>query len=74
VAARSAKEAREIKQAADKGVKQAMLLFALAATARQELAPLFEIARTLRVSARDKVVTLKGRVTADVIEDALQKE
>jgi hypothetical protein len=73
VSAKSPDGAKQFKEAADKALRQAVTLAALAATAEPRLNPLFEIVKTLKVTARGKLVTFKGQVSAELIEEALEK-
>jgi len=74
LSARTVEGATQVKEAADRGIKQVVTLAALASAARPELAPLFEVARTLKVSARGKLLTLKGHVSAEVLEETFKKD
>jgi hypothetical protein len=80
LAARTAEGAKELHDSLDKGLKQALALLSVVASGvedkdlKQVLNPALEVVKTLRVSAKGKVVTLKGRVSADVLEDALKKD
>jgi hypothetical protein len=80
LAAKTAEGARELNDSIDKGLKQALALLSLVASnvddkgLKQALNPTLEVVKTLRVSTKGKVVTLKGRVSADVLEDALKKD
>jgi hypothetical protein len=74
LAAKTAEGAKELHEGLDKGLKQALALLSVLAAGQKELNPALEVVKTLRVSARGKVVTLKGSVSADVLEDALKKD
>ncbi len=74
LAAKTAEGAKELHASLDKGLKQALALLSVLTSAQKELNPALEVVKTLRVSLRGKVVTLKGTVSADVLEDALKKD
>jgi hypothetical protein len=74
VSARSAADARALKEAADKGLRQALTLVALAASAEPRLNPALEVIKTLKVTGKDKLVVFKGQLGADVLEEALKKD
>jgi hypothetical protein len=74
VSAKTADDAKEIREAADKGLKQLLTLAALAATAEPKLNPALEVVKTLKVTGKDKLVIFKGQVSADVIEESLKKD
>ncbi|HZY89524.1 MAG TPA: hypothetical protein VFE78_32175 [Gemmataceae bacterium] len=74
LAAKTAEGAKELHEGLDKGLKQALALLSVLASGQKELNPALEVVKTLRVSAKGKVVTLKGRVSPDVLEDALKKD
>ena len=59
---------------ADAGLNQALALLGVAASVDKNLSRVLDIVKTLRVSAKGKLVTLKGEVSADVLEEALGKE
>jgi hypothetical protein len=80
LAARTPEEAKELQQGLDKGIKQALALLSVVSTTveekglKQGLDAALELVKALRVSAKGKVLTIKGRVSADVLEDALKKD
>jgi hypothetical protein len=74
LAAKTVEGAKELHEGLDKGLKQALALLSVLASGQKELNPALEVVKTLRVSVRGKVLTLKGRVSADVLEDALKKD
>jgi len=74
LAAKTAEGAKELHESLDKGLKQALALLSVLTSAQKELNPALEVVKTLRVSVKGKVVTLKGTVSADVLEDALKKD
>jgi hypothetical protein len=73
IAAKTAEDARELKTNADAGLYQALALLGVAANVDKNFSPILDIVKTLRVTAKGKIVTLKGEVRADVLEEALGK-
>ncbi len=74
LATKTADGARELHDSLDKGLKQALALLSVLTSAQKELNPALEVVKALRVTIKGKVVTVKGRVPADVLEDALKKD
>jgi hypothetical protein len=74
VSTKTAEDARQLKTSADAGLNQALVLLGVAANLDKNLSPVLDIVKTLRVTAKGKLVTLKGEVSADVLEEALGKE
>jgi hypothetical protein len=73
--AKSADEAKEVKEGISTGLKQGkVLLAALALAGGPEIDALLDVANSLKVSVKDKTVILKGAVSAEVIQDALKKD
>jgi hypothetical protein len=72
-AAKTDRGAKELKSAADTGVKAGLVGLALLAGERKELAAALEVLKTVKVSSKGKVVTITAKVTAEVIADALKK-
>jgi hypothetical protein len=73
ISAKTEEDAREFKNAAERGVNQALTVLAVLATAQKEFNPALEIVKSVKVTARGKIVSLKGQINADVIEDAFKK-
>jgi hypothetical protein len=74
VAAKTAAGAKEIKAQADTGVKLGLAGLALLGSDRKELVAALEVLKTVKVTAKGKVVAVSATVTADVIADALKKD
>jgi hypothetical protein len=74
ISTRSADDARQLKASADAGLNQALALLGLVANADKNFNPVLDIVKTLKVTAKGKLVTLKGEVSADVVEEALGKD
>jgi hypothetical protein len=76
VTTKNAADAREFRDSADKGLKLALAL--LAGLSQGEANPGIELAlevvKGLKVSAKDRAIVIKGRVAADVIDEALKKD
>jgi hypothetical protein len=65
----AANEAADICRA---GVNTITGLVAFGTSAKRELAPILEVLKTVRVSRKDKEVTIKGKLERDVLEDVLK--
>jgi len=74
VVVKTEKEAREIRDNIDKGIKIGMAALALLAGDRKELGLALDVVKSLRVSMKGKAVSLKGRINPDAIQDALKKD
>jgi len=55
-------------------MKLALIGLSLLDSDRKELALLIEVVKTVKVSGKDRVVSITGRVSSDVITDALKKD
>jgi hypothetical protein len=73
-AAKTGRDARQLKANADKGVQLVLVGLALLGSDRKEIAAALEVLKTVKVSAKGKVITISAKVTADVIADALNKD
>lgn len=74
LATRTAEGAKELHDSLDTGLKRALAILSALSSANKDLSPALEVVKALRVSVRGKVVTLKGRVNAEDLEDALKKD
>jgi hypothetical protein len=74
VAATTAKDARSLKESADKSLKVALAALAVISGDNKGLAALLEVAKTIKVSNKGKVLTIKAEVSGEVIEEALKKD
>ncbi len=72
--AKTAKDAKDINDKISAGLNFGLGLLGIAAGQNKELAPLVNIAKTVRSSARDKTVTIKAAISAELIEKARRKE
>ncbi len=66
--------ARRMQTALDKGLKMALVGLSLLGEERKELSLLLDVVKSVKVTARGKVVTLTARLTQDVIEDFFKKD
>jgi len=71
---KDAAAAKDLAKAIDEGLAQAKVLASLVAAGQKELAPLLEILSTVKSTAKDTVVTIKGKVSSDLIDGALKKD
>jgi hypothetical protein len=74
IATKEEKDARDLRDGADRVVKTGLAALALLGTDRKELNLVLDIVKTIKVTAKGKVVTIKGRVNPEAIEEALKKE
>jgi len=74
VATKTDKDARELRETTDKGLKMALAGLAILGSDRKEVTVALELVKSTRVSAKGKVVTLKARISPDAIEEALKKD
>lgn len=74
LAAKTPEAAKEIDKTVGDGLNQALGLVALFAGQKKELAPAIDVLKTVRSTAKGKLVTIKGQVTADIIEKALGQD
>ena len=75
VSAKSADDAKAVKEAVDAGVKQARLtLAALAFADSKQIDAILDVVNSVKASIKDKSVLIKGAVSPDAIENALKKD
>jgi len=72
--AKTAKSAKEINQVISDGLNQGLGILSLLATMQKELAPVVDIVKTIRSNARDKTITIKASIPAEVIEKWSKKD
>jgi hypothetical protein len=72
VAAKTVQEAKELTSTVNDYVTKGLLLVGILAMQEQKLTPVVDILKTVRCTAKDKAVTIKAEISAEVIE-ALQK-
>ncbi len=76
VSTRNAADAKRFRDSADRGLKLA--LAALAALSQGEknegLELALEVVKSLKVTAKDRTIVIKGRVSADAVEDVLKQD
>ncbi len=71
--ANDADAARALEKGIGDGLNQALGVLALLAGNQQEIAPVLDFLKSIKVTARDKTVVLRGEVTAEMIEKAMKK-
>jgi hypothetical protein len=72
VTAKTADAAKDIHKGVNDGLKQALAALSLLATNQKELEPVLEIVKSMKTTAKDKTVTLKGEVGGELIEKMLK--
>jgi hypothetical protein len=74
VATKSADDAKELADEAKQGLEQASGFLALLVSQNQKLAPVEELAKSLKVSAEKSSVEIKGGLSGDKIEKSLKPD
>jgi hypothetical protein len=74
LAAKDAAAARDIDKALNDGINQSLGFLALLATTQKQLVPLVDLLKSIRVSTKDRVVIIKGELSADALEKAFPKD
>lgn len=74
VVTRDEKAARSLRQSVDRSLKLGLVGLSLLGEDRKELGLLLEVVKTIRTGSKGKVVSLSARLTADILQDFLQKE
>ena len=72
VGTKTVQDARELKGTVNDYVTKGIALVGLLALQQKELAPVVDVLKSIRCSAKEKVVTVKAEISAEVIE-AIQK-
>jgi hypothetical protein len=72
--AKTAQAAKDVNDKISLGLNQGLALLALLATQQKDLAPIVDVVKTIKTSARDKTITLKGTITSELIEKAIKKD
>ncbi len=72
IGAKTAQEAKELKGTVDDYVTKGVALVGLLALQEKQLTPAVDVLKTIRCAAKEKAVTIKLEISADVIE-AIQK-
>jgi hypothetical protein len=72
IGAKDANAAKDIQKTLDGGLKQVLLLATAVAAANEELNPLLDVVKSVKVGVKDKVVTIKAAVDADAIDKAIK--
>jgi hypothetical protein len=73
-ATKTAQEAKELARTIDDFSKQGLLIVGALAQANKDLAPVVDVLKTVRVNARDKAVTVKAELSAELLEKLFGKE
>jgi hypothetical protein len=73
ISAKTAQSAKDLNKTITDGLANGKAILNLLAAQQPELAPVVEIVNTLKSTAKDKTVTLKAQISAEVIEKALKK-
>ncbi len=72
--AKTVKGAMSLKETLDTGLNQGLAVLSLLATQNKDLAPAVDIVKTIKCTAREKVVAIKATIPAEVIEKSIKKD
>jgi hypothetical protein len=73
-AAKDADAAKEMHKTLDTGLKQALGILAIAAAGNEELTPLVDLLKSVKLAVKEKVITFKAEVSGEIIEKAIKKD
>lgn len=71
---KQAADAKMLKEKIDEGLTTATVLIGLAVMQQKELAPLLEVVKSIKPTARDTTVTLKGEVSGETLNKLRPKD
>ena len=71
---KEAADAKMLKEKLSDGINTGLALLALAAMNQKELAPVLEFIKSVKATSRDKVLTIKGEVSAETLNKLLPKD
>jgi hypothetical protein len=74
IAAKTKKDAIEMRNASRRGLQIGLAGLGFLGGESKEMTALLEILKTIKVSSKEGVVSFKGRITAETVEDLLKKE
>jgi hypothetical protein len=74
LSSRSEDDAKKIKDAVNTGINSGIALLGLATGEHKELEKILDVLKTIKATAKDKTVTLKARIGADVLEGLFDKD
>jgi hypothetical protein len=74
VATKKEDDAKDMREAIAKGLKVGQAALALLGGEGKEVNLALEVLKTIKVTGKGKVVSIKGKIASDALEDALKKE
>lgn len=74
VSTRNEDDAAKLKEAANNGVNAGIAILGLAAGDHKEVEMVVDLLKTVKATTKDKTVTIKARVTSDVIKELFDKD
>jgi hypothetical protein len=74
LSARNAEDAKSIKDTVNTAINSGVALLGLAVGDNKELDKVLDVLKTVKATAKDKTVTLKARVSADVLDGLSDKD
>jgi hypothetical protein len=66
--------AKELSDTISEALNQGLGVLAILAGQKKELAPVVDILKTVRSSAKDRAVIIKGAITSELIEKAIKEQ
>jgi len=72
VTTKTADAAKDIHKSINDGLKHALVTLGLLATQQKELEPVLDMVKSVKTTAKDKTVSLKGEVSGELIEKLLK--
>jgi hypothetical protein len=67
-------DAKKLKETVNTGINSGIALLGVAANGSPELDKVMDVLKTIKATSKDKTVTLKARITADVLEGTGDKD
>jgi hypothetical protein len=74
VSARTEDDAKKLKDTVNTGINSGIALLGVVASDNKDLDKVMDILKTIKATSKDKTVTLKARIGADVLEELSDKE
>jgi len=74
IGAKDADAAKDLSKTLNDGLKQGLLLVTALAGANEQLNPLLDVIKSVKVGVKEKVVTIKAAIDADAIDKAIDKD
>ena len=72
--AKTADSAKELGDAIKDNLNKGLGLLAILASDNKQLTPVVDLLKSIKTTSKDKIVTIKGELTADTIEQPQKKD